>query len=211
MPAEQEDDAIAVAWHPCTAALLTSLFGAAAFARQAAALATPPRAVCVRANTLRATVGEVRAQLVALAGEGVREAHPGVPEALLVDNGGARQLDDLASCDGREVAVSRRCAEAVLRGADVYVPGVLGCSTGTEAGVLVAVTAVVEPLGASSAGMTRGTVLPRFADRPPRLLLGCASPLSSAGAWLTLVAASGAPSSRAAPCSACATASQSRC
>jgi methyltransferase NSUN6 len=43
-----------------------------------------------------------------------------------------------------EVAVNRRAAEAVLRGADVFVPGVLAASRGLAPGQLVAVTAALE-------------------------------------------------------------------
>lgn len=161
-------------WYPETRALLCSLYGAEAFARLEAALLTPPSTTCVRVNTLAASAEEVRAVLEELAGAGtvVSCAADGLPEALLVRGAGQRPVDLSLAC-GREVAVNRRCAEAVLRGADVFVPGVLGCSVGVEEGMLVAVTAVVEPLGASFAGMTRGTRLPLFTSPPPRLLLGC--------------------------------------
>ena len=48
--------------------------------------------------------------------------------------------------------VDRKCGEAVLRGAPVYVPGVLGCSPQVQAGDRVVVSMADEP-------MTRGTVL----------------------------------------------------
>ncbi|KAI8526674.1 hypothetical protein RHMOL_Rhmol12G0014000 [Rhododendron molle] len=47
----------------------------------------------------------------------------------------------------KEVIVSRKCAEAVLRGAQVYVPGVLGCSAHVEKGDVVAVSVAVEQPG----------------------------------------------------------------
>ncbi|KAK6781620.1 hypothetical protein RDI58_019416 [Solanum bulbocastanum] len=47
----------------------------------------------------------------------------------------------------KEVIVSRKCAEAVLRGAQVYVPGVLACSAHVERGDIVAVSVVVEQYG----------------------------------------------------------------
>jgi len=55
--------------------------------------------------------------------------------------------------------VDRRCGEAVLRGAEIFVPGVLGCSPKVEIGDEVCVSVAVEPLGSSSCGMTRGTTL----------------------------------------------------
>ncbi|KAK4484308.1 hypothetical protein RD792_006885 [Penstemon davidsonii] len=48
----------------------------------------------------------------------------------------------------KEVVVSRKCAEAVLRGAQVYVPGVLACSAHVEKGEPVAVSVAVEQAGA---------------------------------------------------------------
>ncbi len=73
---------------------------------------------------------------------------------------------------GRELVISRRAGEAVLRGAEVFVPGVLAVSGGVEAGELVAVSVAVErpPAAVNGGGggghraprfaMTRGTVLP---------------------------------------------------
>lgn len=40
----------------------------------------------------------------------------------------------------KEVVVSRKAAESVLRGAHVFVPGVLACSAGLAAGDAVVVT-----------------------------------------------------------------------
>ncbi|XP_073065212.1 rRNA (cytosine-C(5))-methyltransferase NOP2C [Primulina eburnea] len=62
----------------------------------------------------------------------------------------------------KEVIVSRKCAEAVLRGAQVYVPGVLACSAHVEKGDPVAVSVAVEQPGTDGGwgiGFTRGTVL----------------------------------------------------
>ncbi|CAK9156186.1 unnamed protein product [Ilex paraguariensis] len=62
----------------------------------------------------------------------------------------------------KEVIVSRKCAEAVLRGAQVYVPGVLACSAHVEKGDVVAVSVAVEqpiPNSGWGIGITRGTVL----------------------------------------------------
>jgi hypothetical protein len=161
-------------WYDDTRALMCECFGAAAFARLEAALLRPPADTCVRVNTLLSDVAAVRSVLAeATGGAEVRSADAGaMPEALLVRGTGPHALDVSLAC-GRELAVNRRCAEAVLRGADVYVPGVLGCTAGVEEGMLVAVTAVIEPLGANSAGMTRGTTLPALDGAPVRLLLGC--------------------------------------
>ncbi|CAL5340631.1 unnamed protein product [Camellia sinensis] len=48
----------------------------------------------------------------------------------------------------KEIIVSRKCAEAVLRGAQcIYVPGVLACSAHVEKGDAVAVSVDVEQPG----------------------------------------------------------------
>jgi len=167
----------AVEWQPCARRLLCELLGSERFEACAAALATPPGSTCVRVNTLRAAPADVRLALEELlsgTGASVSAAHADAPEALLVRSaGGCAPLDLVAAC-GREVAVTRKTAEAVLRGAEVYAGGVVGASVGVEEEQLVLVTAVVEPLGATSCGMTRGTKLARLAagEPPPRLLLG---------------------------------------
>lgn len=62
----------------------------------------------------------------------------------------------------KEVLVSRKCAEAVLRGAQIYVPGVLACSAHVEKGDIVAVSVAVEQPDSDNGwvvGITRGTTL----------------------------------------------------
>lgn len=62
----------------------------------------------------------------------------------------------------KEVVVSRKCAEAVLRGAHVFVPGVLACSGCIEKDELVAVSVAMERSdgeGGWFVGVTRGTTL----------------------------------------------------
>lgn len=177
-----------MAWFPDARAELRSLLGGAWFDEAAAALATPTTTTCLRVNTLRATPEAVRARLSELLpGVEIRSV-PGVPEALLVVGApparlNGESLDAAARAVCHEVAVNRRCAEAVLRGSNVYAPGVFGCTAGLEPGALVAVTALIEPLGAGSCGMTRGTKLPPrsglgrggepIADAPPPRMLLC--------------------------------------
>lgn len=45
------------------------------------------------------------------------------------------------------MVVSRKAGEAILRGAQVFVPGVLACSAGVSAGDLVAVSIALERPG----------------------------------------------------------------
>ena len=48
---------------------------------------------------------------------------------------------------GKEVLISRKTAEAVLRGAPIYVPGIIACSPGVCKGDLVAVSVAMERPG----------------------------------------------------------------
>ncbi|CAN1123129.1 rRNA (cytosine-C(5))-methyltransferase NOP2C [Linum perenne] len=89
---------------------------------------------------------------------------PGLEYVVLVKGSGPRAVDYGYAPDAppKEVMVSRKCAEAVLRGAQVYVPGVLACSAHVEKGDTVAVSVGVEQRmadGGWSTGMTRGMVL----------------------------------------------------
>lgn len=47
----------------------------------------------------------------------------------------------------KEVIISRKAGEAVLRGAQVFVPGVLACSAGLSAGDQVVVTVALDRPG----------------------------------------------------------------
>ncbi|KAM1010637.1 hypothetical protein ACFX2C_046091 [Malus domestica] len=84
---------------------------------------------------------------------------------LFVKGSGPHAIDYGCAADRKppkEVLVSRKCAEAVLRDAQVYVPGVLGCTAHVEKGDIVAVSVAVEQPDADGGwvvGITRGTVL----------------------------------------------------
>ncbi|KAG1346765.1 putative methyltransferase NSUN6 [Cocos nucifera] len=90
--------------------------------------------------------------------------YPGLDNVVFVKGSGPHMLqyDSQPGQPVKEVIVSRKCAEAVLRGAQVYVPGVLACSSHVEKGDMVAVSVAVEqPLNDNcwGVGITRGTVL----------------------------------------------------
>ncbi|KAL3502535.1 hypothetical protein ACH5RR_036984 [Cinchona calisaya] len=89
---------------------------------------------------------------------------PGLDHVLFIEGSGPHSIDYGLSGgkSPKEVIVSRKCAEAVLRGAQVYVPGVLACSAHVEKGDVVAVAVAVEQPGADGgwgANITRGTIL----------------------------------------------------
>ncbi|XVF20904.1 hypothetical protein REPUB_Repub12eG0043700 [Reevesia pubescens] len=89
---------------------------------------------------------------------------PGLEYVVFVKGSGPHAIDYGYAPDKppKEVLVSRKCAEAVLRGAQVYVPGVMACSSHVEEGDVVAVSVAAEqpaPDGGWGLGITRGTVL----------------------------------------------------
>ncbi|KAI3945432.1 hypothetical protein MKW92_021989 [Papaver armeniacum] len=88
---------------------------------------------------------------------------PGLDYVLFVNGSGPHdvQYGSALNKPVKEVIVSRKCAEAVLRGAQVFVPGVLACSAHVEKGDTVAVSVAVEqPVdGGWSVGITRGITL----------------------------------------------------
>ncbi|KAH7833661.1 hypothetical protein Vadar_008520 [Vaccinium darrowii] len=89
---------------------------------------------------------------------------PGLDSVVFVKGSGPHTVNYGYAQDKtpKEVIVSRKCAEAVLRGAQVYVPGVLACSAHVEKGDVVAVSVAMEQPGQDGGwviGMTRGTVL----------------------------------------------------
>ncbi|KAB1208008.1 putative methyltransferase NSUN6 [Morella rubra] len=89
---------------------------------------------------------------------------PGLDYVVFVGGSGPHMIDygNTHYRPPKEVIVSRKCAEAVLRGAQVYVPGVVACSAHVEKGDTIAVSAAVEQPGLDGGwgiGITRGTVL----------------------------------------------------
>ncbi|XP_022898571.1 putative methyltransferase NSUN6 isoform X2 [Olea europaea var. sylvestris] len=89
---------------------------------------------------------------------------PSLDYVVFVKGSGPHTIDygHIANKPPKEVVVSRKCAEAVLRGAQVYVPGVLACSAHVEKGEVVAVSVAVEQpssTGGWGVGFTRGTIL----------------------------------------------------
>ncbi|KAD4982874.1 hypothetical protein E3N88_19545 [Mikania micrantha] len=71
---------------------------------------------------------------------------PGLDYVVFVKGSGPHdiQYDYQQDRPPKEIIVSRKCAEAVLRGAQVYVPGILACSAHVEKGDKVAVSVGVE-------------------------------------------------------------------
>ncbi|EKX50189.1 hypothetical protein GUITHDRAFT_104001 [Guillardia theta CCMP2712] len=122
------------------------------------ALARPPAHSCVRANTVRISgeelAGRMREELERLAVREGPSEHAGVSrygevrvhevigDAVVIrpDEHDAREILP----EGRELVVSRRCAEAVLRGSHIFIPGMMGCSPHTAKGDVVTVLCDVQ-------------------------------------------------------------------
>eukprot|EP00775_Hariotina_reticulata_P000938 gene938-1264_t len=75
-------------------------------------------------------------------------AHPSLPVALILKGSGPNQVQTGTAAAGmKEVMLSRKAGEAVLRGAQVFVPGVLACSAGLAVGDEVKVTVAMDAPG----------------------------------------------------------------
>lgn len=158
-------------------------YGADHFSRISKALTRPSCYSCIRVNTLKTTADDVIQKLLAIiqnSGRSEADASsvkgrlqngtisksqiPGLEYVVFVKGSGPHTIDYGYAPDKppKEVIVSRKCAEAVLRGAQVYVPGVMACSSHVEKGDVVAVSVAVEQPGLDGGwglGITRGTVL----------------------------------------------------
>ncbi|XP_069504689.1 tRNA (cytosine(72)-C(5))-methyltransferase NSUN6 [Ambystoma mexicanum] len=110
-------------------------------------LSHPPSFTTVRVNTRLASVehvtqllsDEIVKQFRGLAGPVLQ--HPDIPDVLLVPVIGPRTTLEKHSV---QVVVGAQCGSAVLRGAHVYVPGILSASKWMKAGDVVSVYSDVE-------------------------------------------------------------------
>ncbi|KDP45633.1 hypothetical protein JCGZ_17240 [Jatropha curcas] len=174
-------------WNPEVEHYFIKAYGADLFSRISHALTRPSSYSCIRVNTLKATTDSVVEKLLAIIketgfGDCCTESPinasderlqksplskcqiPGLDYVLFVKGSGPHTIDYgfAPGAPPKEVIVSRKCAEAVLRGAQVFVPGVMACSAHVEKGDVVAVSVAIEqhsPDGGWGIGMTRGTVL----------------------------------------------------
>lgn len=157
-------------------------YGSDHFSRISKALTRPSCYSCIRVNTLKSTSDAVIQKLLTLIKEeeGGSESEseigriskcefPGLEDYVVFYRGSGPHVIDYAR-PPKEIIVSRKCAEAVLRGAQVYVPGVIACSAHVEKGDVVAVSVGVEQPaldgGGWGIGITRGTVLLGFKTDP---------------------------------------------
>ncbi|XP_070709178.1 tRNA (cytosine(72)-C(5))-methyltransferase NSUN6 isoform X2 [Pempheris klunzingeri] len=115
-------------------------------------LSHPPSYTCVRASTHLAPLEEIRHKL----GEELQKQqmcsssaeevcaqilpHPRIPDVLLLPVDGPRPVKQLSS----EVVVGAQCGSAVLRGANVFAPGILASPKYMKAGDVVSVFSDLE-------------------------------------------------------------------
>ncbi|KAJ3683407.1 hypothetical protein LUZ60_013634 [Juncus effusus] len=158
----------ALKWDPQVEAYLSRAYGPDHFARISSALTRPSRYSSIRVNTLKSSVSQVKSKLEALLHSTdfsvSQSPGPGLQNVLYVQGSGPHSVDydRQPGAPMKEVVVSRKCAESVLRGAQVYVPGVMACSAHVEEGDRVAVSVGTEQPGETGGwaiGITRGTVL----------------------------------------------------
>ncbi|KAI3355331.1 hypothetical protein L3Q82_018183, partial [Scortum barcoo] len=114
-------------------------------------LSHPPSYTCVRVSTHLAPVEEIRHKLEEelkkqMCGSSAEEVsfqilpHPRIPDVLLLPVDGPRPVKQLSS----EVVVGAQCGSAVLRGAHVFVPGILASPKYMKAGDVVSVFSDLE-------------------------------------------------------------------
>lgn len=126
------------------------------------AMRQPPTLTTVRVNcavesSLDAAISRLLEVMPSLVGR--VSAHPTLPDILCIPSEPGDQYDeDLLPA---VVAVDRACGEALLRGADVFVPGVRGCTASLAAGERVTVV-FADPSRREEVAL--GTKLPHTID-----------------------------------------------
>ncbi|CAI9278851.1 unnamed protein product [Lactuca saligna] len=167
-------------WNPQVEEYFTNAYGAEVFSRISKALTRPSCYSCIRVNTLNTTTEAVIEKILEIQCEKrlqdtvkhgdveslsvLKCQIPGLDYVVFVKGSGPHdiQYDYQQDRPPKEIIVSRKCAEAVLRGAQVYVPGILACSAHVEKGDVVAVSVGVEQPSRDNGwaiGITRGIVL----------------------------------------------------
>ncbi|XP_038585865.1 tRNA (cytosine(72)-C(5))-methyltransferase NSUN6 isoform X1 [Micropterus salmoides] len=123
------------------------------FQKLLACLSHPPSYTCVRASTHLAPLEEIKHKLAEelkkqqqMCSSSAEEVslqilpHPRIPDVLLLPVDGPRAVKRLTS----EVVVGAQCGSAVLRGAHVFVPGIVASPKYMKAGDVVSVFADLE-------------------------------------------------------------------
>lgn len=125
--------------------------------------------------------------------------HPRVPAGLAVVVAAAVAAPAVAAPpppNAGVIIINRRAGEAVLKGAELYVPGILAASAGILADDPVEIFAAVEEMagaasGSGDVGLIRGTTLPSAAEfeaqeAAPSVAAAIAEQAARQGGWLAV-------------------------
>lgn len=139
----------ALTWsHVEARAMLLETLGAEVLSSLERSVPTPPLETVFRCTPGRGTVSEAiallsdrtRSQL-----SGPAHEHVSLHGVLIMPGSGPHRLEVADPASLGEIALDQRAAEAVLRGADPFVPGVIAVSAGLEQGNTVLITAAEVP------------------------------------------------------------------
>eukprot|EP00878_Enallax_costatus_P044934 GHUV01053731.1.p1 GENE.GHUV01053731.1~~GHUV01053731.1.p1 ORF type:complete len:207 (+),score=52.55 GHUV01053731.1:282-902(+) len=155
-----------IAWDPTVGRYLENAFGPQKVHRFSESLCKPSLCTCLRVNTRRTSAQVVVQQLKQLFPHTQPYTHPILTSAVIVPGAGPLQ-PDYQLCGDREVLVNRYAGEAVLKGANVFAPGLLAATPGIAPDDLVAVSVAVGQPSQRWCGVNRGMTL--TADRRKQL------------------------------------------
>ncbi|KAL0050398.1 hypothetical protein WJX82_010533 [Trebouxia sp. C0006] len=163
MNSEEKGFKPAVHWDVTVQPYFKAAFGASGLDKLSEALCRPPLINSFRLN-LDKTTREIALSRLSEATDSNEHAHANqwsghlaVPD-IISQKGTGPHVVHYENTAGQEVVISRRAAEAVLRGAHVFVPGVMACSQNLHEGDLVAVSIAMEAPG-TNGYITRGSVV----------------------------------------------------
>mmetsp|Transcript_6013 Transcript_6013/g.6881 ORF Transcript_6013/g.6881 Transcript_6013/m.6881 type:complete len:564 (-) Transcript_6013:212-1903(-) len=126
---------------PCSVSLLLNYYGKEELQKLIKSLTIPPKSIAVRAcNGLSAKELGERIQKHVSESEGAVSIHDELKEAVIVKSR-SRKSSQIFS---KLVLVTRACGESVLRGSNVYIPGIVTCSAGINAGDTVSICVDVD-------------------------------------------------------------------
>ncbi|KAF2620807.1 hypothetical protein F2Q68_00038409 [Brassica cretica] len=184
-------------WDPQVEDYFNKAYGPDHFSRISKALTRPSSYSCIRVNTVKTTSEAVIEKLTKILNDsedGLKLLQsdgssspiskcqiPGLEYVVFVHGSGPHRIEYGYGLEGppKEVLVSRKCAEAVLRGAQVYVPGVLACTAHVEKGDAVAVCVAMEQPGDDEVDMCRSVIVDPFYCERRGLYIGMGTTMLS--------------------------------
>lgn len=115
-------------------------------------LTTPPEYTTLRVNTLKMNIEELRDNVLSEIKIEEVVLHPSIRDMLIIPSPQNKTMDSAAIIE-KQVIVDAKCGAAVLRGAHVYVPGVMAAFSSMKVGDDVSVFADIE--GTCRKGFTK--------------------------------------------------------